>query len=98
MKDMFEFEGPYRRKRTIEFLNKKISYLNWHLERAHAERQDAGSHHYFEESQDRWIYIFAELTADFRLDFKKHRRICRMARLHNRLLNQWMDVSGIIIN
>lgn len=79
------------RKRTLEFLDKRLSWLEWTLTSAHVPRKDPGSHHYFEES-------FPYLVVRCPDDLRNYKRLCRYAKLHNRYLSQWQDVSGITIN
>ncbi len=97
--------GPKRRERDLEWLSKKISWLSWHLTRAHWARMPPGSHHLYMETavffllpihkKEDWILDALERE---RLHEKKVRRLIRQAKLHNRYLNQKCDILGMIIN
>ncbi len=93
--------GPKRRERDLEWLSKRISWLSWHLTRAHWARMPAGSHHMFSEVM-MFVppYPLPQLeTRDGYIDFsKKVSRLVRLAKLHNRYLDQSCKIQGLIIN
>lgn len=97
--------GVKRRPRTEEWLNKKISWLNWHLKRKHWHRMEPGVHHKFMETAVFYSFPVYKEGEDIQHVLDEHRnyerrvrRCIRMAKLHNRYLSEWMRVTGIIIN
>ncbi len=114
MTDFFEEHGPKRRDRDVEWLDKRITRLEWILTRAKWQRMPAGSHHMFMESGF-CPYPLPDLKItgksskskenqrlrileNFKKHDKKAKRLIRLAKLHNRYLSQYCDLRGLIIN
>ena len=105
MIDFLDYDGPRRRDRSLEFLSKRMSWLTWHLERAHWMRMPPGTHHMFMEKST--CYLFPRFSIDSSMEDaieidrkhdKKVRRLVRMAKLFNRYQDQHCSITGLIIN
>lgn len=96
---------PKRRPRTVEWLDKKTTWLCWHLERGHWQRMPPGTHHLFEETESACflpripkVATLEEIKKIHEQYPRKVKRLQRYAKLHNRYLQQLCNLTGLIIN
>lgn len=102
--DIFK-DGPNWRERDLDFLNRRLSWLQWHLERAHWKRQPAGRHHMIREDDNFYPSILhgkeeevLKMMESTKYMQWKVRRCVKMAKLHNRYQDQHSSITWMIIN